>query len=184
MADHFDDASQIYCAMHSGSLGLQYMFGMKDKTCTTAGIQTIITPGSNGVSYTATDEAIKGCQSLVDFFGTTERRSHLEKYASVNNFKYYMPKLDGDTRVSSCHTIIQQMLFSYPLICAFFNMSATGLEKHLWNAMINGNKWELLEILEMVLEPLTVFSKASSQTKQIATSSYFLNMKRDFYNHI
>ena len=55
VADHFDDASQIDCATHGGSLGLQYAFGMKDNTHTTARIQTIITPGSNGVPYTATD---------------------------------------------------------------------------------------------------------------------------------
>ena len=84
VADHFDDASQIDCAMHSGSLGLQYAFGMKDNTRNTAGIRTIITPGSNGVPYTAADEAVKDCWSLVDFC-TTERRSRLEKYALVNN---------------------------------------------------------------------------------------------------
>ena len=50
--------------------------------------------------------------------------------------------------------------------------------------MIGGSKWELLEILETVLEPLAMFSRASSQTEQIVTSSYFLIMKRDFYNHL
>eukprot|EP00957_Ditylum_brightwellii_P123772 9435413-Ditylum_brightwellii.AAC.1 len=43
MADHFDSPSQLDYAMHSGSLGLQYAFGAKDNTCTTAGIQTGIT---------------------------------------------------------------------------------------------------------------------------------------------
>ena len=184
VADHFDDASQIDCAMRSGSLGLQYTYGMKDDTRTTAGIRTIITPGSNGVPYTAADGAVKGCWSLVDFFGKIERRSHLGTYALVNNFKYCMPKLDGDTCVSSCYMIIQQMLFSYPLLCAFFNNSATGLEKQVCNTMINSNNWELLEILETVLEPLAIFLRASSQTKQIFTSSYFLIMKRDFYSHL
>ena len=76
-------------------------FGMKDNTRNTAGIRTIITPGSNAVPYMVPDEAIKGCWSLVDFFGTTERRSHLEMYALVKNFKYYMPKLDSYAGLSS-----------------------------------------------------------------------------------
>ena len=59
-----------------------------------------------------------------------------------------------------------------------------GLEKQVWNAMIKGNKWELMEILESVLKPFAVFSRASSQTEQIVTFSHFLIMKCDFYDHL
>ena len=42
----------------------------------------------------------------------------------------------------------------------------------------NGSYWKYWK------RPLAIFSRASSQTEQIVTSSYFLIMKRDFYNHL
>eukprot|EP00957_Ditylum_brightwellii_P088825 6764344-Ditylum_brightwellii.AAC.1 len=61
----------------------------------------------------AEKKAIDNLRSIVEFFGYPEQRVKLEQYTIDNSFKYYMPKLAGDTRILSCHTITQQMLFSF-----------------------------------------------------------------------
>ena len=63
------------------------------------------------------------------FFGTSEIRSHIDTHSSEHGYVYYIPKLDGDNRVSSCYTIIQKILFSYPWLNNLFEHAATGTKK-------------------------------------------------------
>ena len=67
--------------------------------------------------------------ALVDLSGTIERISWLDVFAKDNDFKHYIPKLAGDIRVSSCYIVIQQILFSFPLLKIFFEGEATGSKR-------------------------------------------------------
>ena len=98
--------------------------------------------------------------------GTSERRSCLDTHISAHNYIYYMPKLNGNSRISSCHNIIQKMLFSYPLLNHFFEHSETGAEKLLFTN-ISFNNWGLLEEMEAIVDPLAVFPHTSCEMEQL-----------------
>ena len=164
-------------------MGLKYALGLLDNTTTVSGIKTITTPGSYNILYVAGNIEIKGMRKIVDFFGTSERRSRLDTHALAHNWIYYMTKLDGDTRVSLCHTIIQKMLFSYQLLNHFFEHSASGAEKVVFTNM-SVNDWDLLEDMEAVVDPLSVTPCTSSQMEQFVTASYFFLRKRNFYKNL
>ena len=83
-----------------------------------------------------------------------------------------MPKLDGDTIFSSCHTIIQKMIFSYPVLNHFFEHAETGAEKVVFTNMSVRN-WYLLEDMDDLVDPLAVPPILSSQIEYFVTASNF-----------
>ena len=89
-----------------------------------------------------------------------------------------MPKLAGDTRISSCHTIIQQMLFSYRLLEHYFANAATGAEQRVFRDM-PGTDWDFLEEMDAIVMPLATFCRGLSQSVSCTTPYYFLLWKCD-----
>eukprot|EP00957_Ditylum_brightwellii_P078289 5952440-Ditylum_brightwellii.AAC.1 len=164
-ANHFDDTSQADCAMHGCKLLLKDSMGIKDNHAADpiTSIRFISMPGAQGVAYTQENRAVGCLCGIIEFFGTPERRQNLKGHIAANNYKVYMPKLAGKTRVSSCHTIIQQMIFGFPVLSTFFNKVATGLQHRVFNNM-TGDQWDLLEDMEAILHPISEFAMGWSQT--------------------
>eukprot|EP00957_Ditylum_brightwellii_P183288 13961334-Ditylum_brightwellii.AAC.1 len=124
--------------MHDSKLLLKYSTGIKDNHLADliTGIRSILMPGAQGVAYTQANKTVGCLHAIIDFFDTPVRRQKLEKYTAAKSYKMYMPTLVGKTRVSSCHTIIQQIIFSLPVLSAFFDEEATGLKRKVFNNMI------------------------------------------------
>ena len=109
----------------------------------------------------------------------SERKRRLDIHTLVHNLIDYIPKLDGDTKVSPCHTIIQQMLFSYQFLNHLFEHTETGAEKVVFTNMSVRN-WYLLEDMEDLVDPLAVPPILSSQIEYFVTASYFFLNKETF----
>ena len=84
----------------------------------------VLTPGANGIAFTEGYAAINKLRELVKYFSSPQRRDKLIAFAEERGHNNYaVPKIDGDTRVASCHKMIQEGIFNYVLFDDFFNES-------------------------------------------------------------
>ena len=84
-------------------------------------VRTVVTPRSDGESFTEATIAISKMRTLVKFFSTPDRRAKLKNFADQRSFtNYTILGIDGETRSAGIPTLIQKIVFNYSLLYEFF----------------------------------------------------------------
>ena len=191
-----EDAEQINCEMHELNSCLKYGYGILENTRTKYArnedgtfayndqnqrfkVTTVTTPGGE---FSEGKRIISALQDIAKYFGTPQRKERFKTCQTYNNYPTGTPSYNGDTRVSSIHTLMYSCLFHYFAMKKFADTNEDDEDEdfefsRIWNRLSDGD-WDSVQEMESATNHVAKYATCESQLTSVTASfTEFLRMK-------